>query len=685
MKRMLTLFAVAWVSISCGAHAWAQDEKTSWVLESASAGWQPRDSQGELVFDDKLWILGGWFDSFEAPPRDVWASGDGKDWKLIEHNAPWIHSDLPMSIAFKDRMWIMGGWHNGRLPGHSASNQVWSSSDGVAWKQESEAAEWTPRLASAIVEFKGRMWILGGTENYYFGDEKSLKNDVWSSADGKHWKLETASADWSPRAYHQAAVLGDRIYVFGGGNYVPAYDAKNDVWSSADGVTWRLETAAAPWSPRLWFSAAVYRDRIWVLGGWSNNPSINWGDAWFTQDGRTWQHYSGGPMWKQRHEHSAFVFRDKLWIAGGHAQPLSSEVWSLSLPADWSPSIAPSDRGAPWYVDRRNLLFFQDDSAGIHPVRTADDWSRRTAHIRSNMELTMGKLPAPSPLALDLKVDAETHLEKYTRRHVTFVTEANDHLPGWLLLPHGASADDKRPGIICLPGSSEPGKDAPAGLTERADMAYGHELAELGYVCLVLDYPLLHTKEYKTDPYALGYDSATMKGIVNHRRGVDLLRSLPEVDAESIGVIGHSLGGHNALFLAVFDERVKAVVSSCGYNAFAKHNGGNVSAWSNHYYMPRIKTIYGDDPAKIPFDFTEVLAALAPRPVFTNAPLHDAPDFEVSGVRDCIAAALPVYRDIFKVTDRLEVYYPDAGHAFPEAERHAAYAFLDKHLRAAPR
>ena len=37
--------------------------------------------------------------------------------------------------------------------------------------------------------------MLGGTENYYFGDEKSLKNDVWSSADGKEWKQETVEGE----------------------------------------------------------------------------------------------------------------------------------------------------------------------------------------------------------------------------------------------------------------------------------------------------------------------------------------------------------------------------------------------------------------------------------------------------------------------------------------------------------
>ena len=241
-----------------------------------------------------------------------------------------------MSITFHDKMWMMGGWHNGRLPGHSASNQVWSSSDGVNWDQITPAAGWSPRLAGGLVAHRGRMWLLGGTENYYFGDDASLKNDVWSSADGKDWKLETAKAAWSPRAYHQAVTLGDRMYVIGGGNYVPTYHAKNDVWSSSDGVTWICETDAAPWAPRLWFSAAVYRGRIWVLGGWSKEKD-NFGDVWHSTDGKTWQRLETKTCWKARHEHSVFVFKDKLWVAGGHARPLSNEVWSLHLPDDWKP------------------------------------------------------------------------------------------------------------------------------------------------------------------------------------------------------------------------------------------------------------------------------------------------------------------------------------------------------------
>ena len=206
----------------------------------------------------------------------------------MTQEAPWKHSDLPMTVVFNDRMWLMGGWYNGRLPGHSASNEVWSSSDGLTWEQATDHAGWSPRLAAGAVAFKGRLWVLGGTEDYYFGDDKSLKNDVWSSADGKEWKREVANAPWSPRAYHAAVVHDGKIWVLGGGNYVPRYHALNDVWCSSDGTHWEQVTEHAPWAPRIWFSAVVYRDRMWVLGGWSNNPSKNWGDVWYSQDGKDW-------------------------------------------------------------------------------------------------------------------------------------------------------------------------------------------------------------------------------------------------------------------------------------------------------------------------------------------------------------------------------------------------------------
>jgi hypothetical protein len=323
-----------WMVLLSVGMAQAAEPQPNWVRVTGNAGWRPRDSSGEVAFQGRLWLFGGWFDSFSPPPRDVWSSADGKTWELVTPQAPWRYSDLPMTAVFRDRMWLVGGWTNGRLPDHGATNECWSSADGKEWTLETNAG-WSPRLAAGITVFQDKLWILGGTENYYFGDRQSLKNDVWSSADGKTWTLVTPHAGWSPRAYHQAIVHDGKLWVLGGGNYVPEYEARNDVWCSADGVHWEQVAEQAAWSPRLWFSAVTHRDRIWVLGGWSNNPSRNWGDVWHSRDGKTWSRLESSVIWKERHEHSVYVFQDKLWVAGGHAQPLSNEVWSLELPENF--------------------------------------------------------------------------------------------------------------------------------------------------------------------------------------------------------------------------------------------------------------------------------------------------------------------------------------------------------------
>ena len=223
------------------------------------------------------------------------------------------------------------------------------------------------------------------------------------------------------------------------------------------------------------------------------------------------------------------------------------------------------------------------------------------------------------------------------------------------------------------------GMASPAGLGGRPNRYYALELAERGFVTLAPDYP--NFGDYHFDAYAHGYASATMKGISNHRRAVDLLQSLPEVNPDQIGVIGHSLGGHNSIFVAVFDERIKAIVTSCGFTSFEKYMGGNLAGWSHKGYMPRIAEVYHKNPAEMPFDFTEVLASLAPRPVFINAPVGDD-NFEVSGVKDCVAAALPVYRNI------LQGGAQSASRSIhrvvtisPPQVREAAYKFLARALK----
>ncbi len=267
---------------------------------------------------------------------------------------------------------------------------------------------------------------------------------------------------------------------------------------------------------------------------------------------------------------------------------------------------------------------------------------------------------------------------EFIRKKISFATEPGDRVPAWLLIPDRVRTPaDKYPAVLCLHQTTAIGKDEPAGLGPNLELAYARELAERGYVTLAPDYP--NFGEYKINVYDLGYSSATMKAIWNNLRAIDLLCDLEEVDPSRIGVIGHSLGGHNAIFTAVHDRRIKAVVSSCGFNVFPAYYKGNIAGWSHQGYMPRLQTRYKLDLEKVPFDFPELIAALAPSAFFTSSPLRDA-NFEVEGVRTCIRAARPVY-ELEHAAQRLVAIYPDAEHSFPRPARLEAYRFLDRFLK----
>jgi dienelactone hydrolase len=286
----------------------------------------------------------------------------------------------------------------------------------------------------------------------------------------------------------------------------------------------------------------------------------------------------------------------------------------------------------------------------------------------------MGPLPGPERrVPLDVRVDAEERFDRYVLRRLSYAAEPGDRVPALLLVPHGLRG--RAPAALCLHQTTPKGKSEPAG-GGNPDLAYARELAARGFVTLAPDYP--NFGDYTIDPYALGYASATMKGIWNHQRGVDLLASLPEVAPDRIAAVGHSLGGHNAIFLATFDPRIRAVVTSCGFTAFPKYMKGDLSGWSHKGYMPRIASEFGKDPARMPFDFPDLLRSLAPRALFVNAPLKDS-NFDVDGVRDCVAAAAPLYASL-GAADRLVAEYPDAGHVFPAPVRERAWAFLERVL-----
>jgi dienelactone hydrolase len=325
------------------------------------------------------------------------------------------------------------------------------------------------------------------------------------------------------------------------------------------------------------------------------------------------------------------------------------------------------------YPDPTDLSHYRDLGGQKHPIRTRADWEVRRRHVLDNVQRVMGPLPSRR-VPLDVKIVEEKRVGDLVRRKLTYQSDADDRVPAYLFLPAGRQMR-KLPAVLCLHQTTPAGKDEAAGIRGNPDLKYALELAQRGYVTIVPDYPSLGEHTYDFDPKH-GYASGSMKAIWDNVRAIDLLETLPEVDGGRIGVIGHSLGGHNAMFTALFDPRLKVIVSSCGFTTFRKDD---MPSWTGPRYMPRIKTEFGSDAARIPFDFQEIVAAFAPRPFLACAAEKDD-DFDVSGVRDVVNAARAIYK-LHDATERLDAYYPNVKHSFPPDARKKAYEFLDQHLR----
>ena len=335
-----------------------------------------------------------------------------------------------------------------------------------------------------------------------------------------------------------------------------------------------------------------------------------------------------------------------------------------------APALPQAD--APIYLDHDDLLYRLGPGGERLPVRNVDEWRERRSHIRAALERVMGPFPAVARGPVNARTREERRFNGFVRRKILYEALPNDPVPAYLFLPE---ASGRRPAALALHPTGEPGKDIVAGETDRPNRSYAAELARRGWVVLAPDYPTMG--EPQTDPYDLGYESTTMKGVYNHSRGLDLLASLAQVDPNRMAAIGHSLGGHNALFVAAFDERVRATVTSCGFNSFHHYYGGDLTGWSSRKYMPRIASEYGKDPKRMPFDFSEILGVIAPRAVFVAAPTEDD-NFAVEGVRRSVASARPVYERIYHAGERLRAVHPSVGHDFPPDVREAAYAFLER-------
>jgi hypothetical protein len=297
--------------------------------------------------------------------------------------------------------------------------------------------------------------------------------------------------------------------------------------------------------------------------------------------------------------------------------------------------------------------------------------------VQSAMQDVMGPLPENSKRCpLDVRIEEETNCGLYVRQLITYASEPDARTPAYLLIPSNAAHEEtKVSAILALhPTDLELGHKVVVGMGTKPNRAYAHELAMRGHVVLAPAYPLM--AEYWPNLTSLHYQSGTMKAIWDNMRGLDLLDSFPFVNHNGYGCIGHSLGGHNAIFTAAFDTRIKALVCSSGFDSFRHYMGGNLTGWTQERYMPRLANLRPED---VPFDFQQLLSLLAPRHCFISAPMRDD-NFSCDSVKEIINSVRQIYASHNEPL-RLQVEYPECDHDFPPAIRDRAYSFLEEAIQ----
>ncbi len=356
-------------------------------------------------------------------------------------------------------------------------------------------------------------------------------------------------------------------------------------------------------------------------------------------------------------------------------RPLAALIGAATLAAATLAAV-PQPR-----LPRDNLLLYRGPDGKPVPVKTAADWAKRRAEIIRSMESVMGKLPGDKKRCpLDVKTESEVDCGSYVRRLITYASEPGSRVPAYLLIPKDVLKGKKKvPAILCLHGTNNVvGHGIVVGLGGTPNRGYALELAGRGYVTLAPNYPLL--AKYQPDLKKLGWESGTLKAVWDNMRGLDLLASLPFVDGAKMGAIGHSLGGHNSVYTAVFDDRLKVIVSSCGLDSYLDYYKGDEKnwqpekGWCQTRYMRKLAD-YKGRLAEIPFDFHEMIGALAPRHVHIIAPKKDS-NFRADSVDRIAAAARPVFK-LIGHEERLKVEHPDCGHDFPDGMREKAYRLFD--------
>lgn len=325
-----------------------------------------------------------------------------------------------------------------------------------------------------------------------------------------------------------------------------------------------------------------------------------------------------------------------------------------------------------------------EDSPRIDSIR---GWETKRDRILGVLQKLMGE---PTNLASTPAPEAERLGESdqgtYTRVHLRIRTEPDDWIPAYLLIPKkplGAPS----PTMIVLHQTVAQGKDEPAGIKGDPELDLAHELAQRGFICLVPDAIGFGERiPPGAEPYATAREfykrhprwSFFGKMAWDTQRIVDYLVTLPEVDPYRIGIIGHSHGGYGSIIGAAFEPRISAVVVSCGFTSL-RHDD-RPDRWSHLTALLPILGFYLDDIKSAPIDWHEIIATIAPRPMYLWIPTDDKVFPHTMELWNPLMKLSTAIYNLYGQAHAVERRFARAGHAFTRTERMLAYDWLSINL-----
>ena len=327
--------------------------------------------------------------------------------------------------------------------------------------------------------------------------------------------------------------------------------------------------------------------------------------------------------------------------------------------------------------------------------REKEEKAKDNAELRGRVRAAWRDLLGPARRnlgPLNLSTLEEREFPKYTRKKIEYHGDQGEPVRAYLFVPTRL-AGAKAPGLLCLHQTAREGKDQASGLdSTKPELAYGPLLAERGYVTLCPDAICFGERYQVGGSFYCHYGDAVRiyagdagrsimsKMIDDAMRAVDVLCTLPEVDRDKIGSIGHSHGGYGTLFAMAFDERIKAGVVSCGFTCF--RSDPTPERWFRRTALiPRLGGFEGQ-MKETPVDFHHLFAAIAPRSLFLSVALQDK-IFPNVGDVEWIGKDLKTVYERENAGENFRMHNFDGPHSFTPEARDLAWAFLDRHLKSA--